>query len=156
MGSQFARFAESIPTGDAIGVEIWPLTQSHSPIPKSLALAIVVKRGSVEHASIVPKGFKELEHGTWNDSRLTNIIRVLPLEADLQVMIFVHQVQEPVQQVPRLDFGHTIDVADVPADGEDTLPSGHWVRAHHRVHGPELAADVLRRAALLVVDLEAG
>jgi hypothetical protein len=46
-------------------------------------------------------------------------------------------------------------VADVPANGEDALPPRHRVRSHDRVHGLEHAADVLGRAALLVVDLEA-
>lgn len=84
-------------------------------------------------------------------STRTDIIRVLPLESNLQIVVVVHQIQEPLQQVLALFLGHAINVRHVSADGENALPPGHRVGSHNGVNGLELAADVFRSAARLVV-----
>jgi hypothetical protein len=71
-------------------------------------------------------------------------------------MVFIHQLQEPAQQLLALLIRHPVDVLHVPADGEDALPPGHGVCAHDGVNGFELRADVFDGASRLVVELEAG
>jgi len=56
-------------------------------------------------------------------------------------VVLVHQLQEPVEQVLGLEVGDAVDMADVPADGEDALPPSDMVGADDRVHGLELAAE---------------
>lgn len=89
------------------------------------------------------------------DRKPTNVVRVVPLEPNLQIVVLVNQVQKPVQQLGTLLLGQTVDVPDVPTDGEDALPTRHRVRPHDRVNGLELGADILWRASWLVVELEA-
>lgn len=86
---------------------------------------------------------------------LTDVVGVLPLQADLQVVVLVHKAQEPVEELLALLIGHAVDVAHVPANGEDALPSGHWVRPDDGVDRPEDLSDVFRGAPRLVVELEA-
>jgi hypothetical protein len=71
-------------------------------------------------------------------------------------MVLVHQVQEPIKQVLGFHFRHSVDVADVAADWENALPSGHRVGPNDGMNGLEHAADVFGGATLLVVKLEAG
>jgi hypothetical protein len=95
----------------------------------------------VEDGTVVPDG---------------NIVGILPLQPDLQIMVLVHQLQEPVQQLLALLLRHAVDVLHMPAHGEDALPPGHGVCAHDGVDGLELGADVFDGAARLVIELEAG
>jgi hypothetical protein len=68
----------------------------------------------------------------------TNVIRVLPLQPNLQVMVLVHQVEEPRQQLLAFLACQAVDVLDVPAHGEDALPPGDWVRAYNGMDGFQL------------------
>jgi hypothetical protein len=95
----------------------------------------------MENAPVVPDG---------------NIIRVLPLEPHLQIVVLVHQLQEPLQQSPALLFRHPVHVLHVAAHGEHALPPRYRVRPHHRMNRFQLAADVFRRAPRLVVQRESG
>lgn len=52
----------------------------------------------------------------------TDVILVLPLEADLQIMILVDQVKEPLQEMITLLLSDTVDMTHVTSDGEDALP----------------------------------
>ena len=81
----------------------------------------------------------------------TNVIRALPLEPDLQVVVLVDQIQEPAKQLGALLLGHAVDVLDVAAHRENGLPAGYRVGADDRVDGLELGANVLGGAAGLVV-----
>lgn len=47
------------PARSALGIEIWALAQSHSPVPEPLAIALVVVRGGVEDAAVIPDGWTE-------------------------------------------------------------------------------------------------
>lgn len=88
--------------------------------------------------------------------RRTNIIRVLPSEADLQVMSVVNEIQEPLQQLLALFISETVDVLNVATDREDALPSSHGVCSHNGVNCLELSAHVLRGSTRLVIQLETG
>jgi hypothetical protein len=99
---------------------------------------------------------KDQHHTTISTAKRTNVVGVLPLEPHLQVVVLVHELQEPVEQVLGLEVGDAVDVANVPANGEHALPPGHGVGANDRVHGLELATNVLGRATLLFVDAKAG
>src|SRR5271155_3145607 len=82
---------------------------------------------------------------------LTNIIRILPLEPNLQVVILVHQFQEPLKNRFALLFGQPIDVSNVTADWEDPLPSSDRICADDWVDGFELASYIFRRSPWLVI-----
>lgn len=84
----------------------------------------------------------------------TDIVGILPLQADLQFGILVHNVKEPSQKLSALLLGDTIDMLDMGADWENTLPPGDGVRAHNGMNGLELGADIGSIAARLVVELE--
>lgn len=60
---------------------------------------------------------------------------VLPLEPDLQVMVLVDKVQEPVEQLCALLLSQAIDVLDVTANREDALPASDRVGADDWVDG---------------------
>jgi hypothetical protein len=82
---------------------------------------------------------------------LTKIIRVPPLEPNLQVVILVHQLQEPLKDRFALQFGQPIDVLNVAADREDTLPPSNRICADDWVDGFELASYIFRRSPWLVI-----
>lgn len=86
--------------------------------------------------------------------QLTNVILVLPFQSDLQIVILVDQVEEPLQEMVALLLRHTIDIPDVASNGEDTLPPSHRVGADNRVDRLEVESDVLRSATRLTVELE--
>lgn len=113
----------------------------------------------MEDTAVIPDGYN-----LWSASELsaagvcparTNIVRVLPFEPDLEVMVLVNQVQEPVEELFAFLLGHVVYVSHVPTDREDALPSSHRVCSDDGVYGPEDGSDVLRRAARLVVELKA-
>ena len=87
---------------------------------------------------------------------LTNVIRVLPLEPDLKVVVFVDNVKEPRQERLALLLCHAVDVTDMAADREDALPPCHRVGTDDGMNGLELCPDVFRGATRLVVELEPG
>jgi len=49
-----------------------------------------------------------------------------------------------------------IDVFNMATNWENAFPSCHWVGSNDWMHGFEFAADILWRATLLFVQLEAG
>ena len=75
--------------------------------------------------------------------RLTQIILVVPLEANLQVMVLGDHTEELIKQVSALTISQTVDVLDMMANSENGLPSSHRISANNRVLGGELAANVL-------------
>lgn len=86
---------------------------------------------------------------------LTDIVGILPLEAHLQVVIAIDQVQEPVKQLFALIFCHAIDVLYMPSNREYALPSRDRIRAHDWMNSLQLLANIFRRAAWFIVQLEA-
>lgn len=88
--------------------------------------------------------------------RRTDIIGVLPPEADLQVMSIVDKIQEPLKQLLALFVSKAVDVLNVATDREDALPSSDGVGSNNGVNGLELSAYVLRCTTRLVIQLEAG
>ncbi len=63
------------------------------------------------------------------------IIAVLPLEADLEIVVVDEQAVEPVEQGLGLFFGDVVDMTDVAADGEDGFPAGGGVSTYNGVDG---------------------
>jgi len=79
----------------------------------------------------------------------------LPLEPDLEVVVLVKKVKEPVEKLLALLLSDAVDVADVTSNGENTLPPSHWVGPHNGMDGLEDGADVLGGTTRLVIELEA-
>lgn len=71
-------------------------------------------------------------------------------------MVLVDQVQKPLEEFCALLLGQTVNVPDMAAHGEDALPPCNRVGTHNGMDRFELAADVLRSAAGLIVELEAS
>lgn len=84
----------------------------------------------------------------------TNVILVLPFQSDLQVVVLVDQIKEPLQEMVALLLRHAIDIPDMASNREDTFPPSHWVGADNRVDCLEVESDVLRSATRLTVELE--
>lgn len=82
------------------------------------------------------------------------VVRLLPAQPYLEIMILHDQLHKPIQKAARFFFRQPVDVLDVVADGEHGLPTGDGVRADDRVHGLEDVADVLGGAAGGGVHLE--
>jgi hypothetical protein len=101
-------------------IEIRLLPDTHSPDTISIALALDVVGRGVEDRPIVPDGY---------------IVAVLPLEADLQIVVVDEQAVEPVEQGFGLFVRDIVDVADVAADREDGLPARGRVGAYDGVDG---------------------
>lgn len=87
--------------------------------------------------------------------RRTDVIGVLPLEPDLEVVVLVKKLKEPVEELLTLLLGDTINVTDVASHRENTLPTGDWVGPHNGMDGLEDGSDVLRCTTRLIVKLEA-
>jgi hypothetical protein len=87
-------------------------------------------------------------------SRLTKIILVVPLEADLEIMVLGDHTEELVEKMGRLVLSQAVDVLDVVADSEDGLPACNWVGADDWVLGREFIADVKWGATRFSVELE--
>ena len=68
---------------------------------------------------------------------------VVPLEADLQIMILSDHTKELIKQVSALTISQTVDVLDMMTNSEEGLPSSDGIGANDRVLCGELAADVL-------------
>lgn len=133
--------SKSLPTTRTQGIEIRPLTQTDSAGPRALAesLVEVIRGRGMVHAAIIPDG---------------QVVRVLPAEADLEVVVLDDELHEPVEEVPRLRLGQPVDALDVVADGEHALPPRHRVRADYRVDRFQHLAYVLGRPARRRVYLE--
>ena len=85
----------------------------------------------------------------------TNVARVLPLEADLKVVVPVDKVKEPSKQLGTLLVSDTIDMLDMAADRENALPPGDRISTHNGMHCLELGPHVFRCTARFVVEGEA-
>lgn len=70
-------------------------------------------------------------------------------------MAIMDKVQEPLSQSVALIFGHSVDVLDVTANREDTLPASDGVGSHNGVNSLEFSANVFGGATRLAVKLKA-
>ena len=75
------------------------------------------------------------------------VVDMLPLEADLEVVVLHNQLDKPVEEVLALLVREAVDALDVVADGEHGLPPRYWVGSNEGVNGLENLADVLGSAA---------
>lgn len=80
-------------------------------------------------------------------SRRTNVVLVVPLEANLQVVVLGDHLTESLEQVVGLLVSQLIDILGEGANGVDALPASDRIGAHNRMHGTELATDVSRMAS---------
>jgi hypothetical protein len=86
---------------------------------------------------------------------LTDVIRMLPLKADLKSMVSRHDLEEPFEKIVALLFGHIVDVADVSSNGENALPACDGVGSDNGVNGFQFTSYILWRSSLRVVEFEA-
>jgi hypothetical protein len=75
--------------------------------------------------------------------------------ANLEIMIFRHQRDEPVKRSLALLLCELVDACHMVAEREDRLPTRDGVGADDRVDGFEYVADILGGAAWLAVELKA-
>ena len=108
------RLLQSLAATLAVRIEIRTLAASHSTIPRSVAETHEVECRAVERAAIVPN---------------RDIINVLPLEANLQIMVIFQQLLEPPKKHVALFFGDTVDELAVLADWIEALPSCYRIRS---------------------------
>jgi hypothetical protein len=85
---------------------------------------------------------------------LTDVVRGLPLESNLQIVVLVDQVYEPIKQVLALFGCEAVDMLHMSAHGEDTLPAGDRVGANDGVNSLELNPNILRSAAGFLIELK--
>lgn len=83
------------------------------------------------------------------------IIRVLPLVADLQIVVIDEQSHEPCEESLTLLLSHVVNLGNVMAECEDGLPARDGVGADDGVDGFEELADILGSTALSSEELEA-
>lgn len=86
-------------------------------------------------------------------TKLTDIVSILPSESDLQIVVILQQSQKPCEQVLALMLSQTIDVSDVTTDGEDTLPARDGVCPDNGMDSLQLCSNVLWSASWFVVEL---
>lgn len=122
------RYSKILAPRGAIGVKVWLLTNPHSPVAVPISQSLEVQSHSVVHTPIIPDG---------------NVIGALPLEPDLQVMVLVQQIQEPLQQMVTLRRCQPVDVSGEATNREDALPAGDWVCANDWVYGLQVFAYIL-------------
>lgn len=110
----------------------------------------------MENTAVVPDccGKSVPDSSLKKEGQRTEVILVLPLQAGLQVVVLVDQVEEPLQEMVALLLCHSVDVPHMPSDGEDALPPGDRVGADDRVDRLEVESDVLWCATGLAVELE--
>jgi hypothetical protein len=65
----------------------------------------------------------------------TEIVGILPAVAHLKVVIFDNETDKPLKKMATFLFSDTVDLLNVCADGEDTLPAGNRVGADDGVLG---------------------
>lgn len=99
-------FPKSLPPASALRVVVRLLTQTDSSAPLALAQPVlknIIGGGRVVNTPVVPNG---------------NIIHILPLEADLQIMVFDDELDEPVKEVLALLIREAMDALDVVSDSK--------------------------------------
>ena len=67
-------------------------------------------------------------------------------------MVLLDDAIETLQQFLALTCGKLIDPLREVADGVDGFPTCHRVCSNHRVHGQQIAADILRVSTSLLID----
>lgn len=101
----------------AICIEVWPLTTPYCSVPSSISKAHEVECRTVEGAPVVPDGY---------------IVDIVPVEADLQIMIVLEQPLEPLKEHITLFFCHIVDELGMLTYWIEGLPSSNRIGAHHR------------------------
>lgn len=96
----------------------------------------------MENTAVVPDRCHqvslELFVGIEIEVQRTDVILVLPLQADLQVVVLVDQVKEPLQEVVALLLRDAVDISHMASNRKDALPPCHRVGAHDWVYCLEL------------------
>lgn len=85
----------------------------------------------------------------------SEIIDIAPLVTNLEVMVLDNELHKPGQEMLGLLLREPIDLLDVRADGENTLPSGHRIGADDRMDRLEELADILGCSSFTAEELEA-
>jgi len=132
------KLTKGLTSAEGAWVIVWLLADTDDAV--SLALALIVIGGSVEDRAVIPDG---------------NVVLV-PLEAHLEIVVAGNQLEEVGLQDVTLAVGDIVDVAssDLSTGGEQALPAGYGICADDRMHGLEVEARVLGRAAIFVDQLE--
>jgi len=116
------RLGKRLPPPRTLGIKIRPFPQTHRPVPSPLPKVFpnVIRRRSMIHAPIIPD---------------SEIVRILPAVAHLQIVVINYQTQKPREKPFALAGGESVDVLYVVAEGEDRFPAGYGVGAYYLERG---------------------
>lgn len=80
---------------------------------------------------------------------------LVPLEADLEVMVLCNQLKEVRLDDFALPFCHSVYPAllNLMPSSKQALPAGHWIRPHNRMRSFEVQARVLWRPTFIFDEL---
>jgi hypothetical protein len=81
---QILHNSQVLATGLAPRIEVWDLAYSNCSVTATRAESLVVTGRCVENTSVVPN---------------SDVIRVVPLEADLKIVAIRDKIMEPLQHV---------------------------------------------------------
>jgi hypothetical protein len=81
-------------------------------------------------------------------------IILVPLEANLQVVIPGDDVDKLFENVIAFSLGNIIDVGNVRTNSKDGFPASNWVGADNRVNSLKFISNVLWCTTLIGVDFE--
>jgi hypothetical protein len=85
---------------------------------------------------------------------LTKVILVVPLEADLEVVVLSDHAEEFSKEVRALTLREAVNVLDVMAEGKDGLPSSDWVGANDWMLGGELGTNIQWRSTGRIIEFK--
>jgi len=86
--------------------------------------------------------------------QLTNIIRVPPSEAHLEVVILIDDIAELVQQFLRLSRVELVYILGEGSQGVNALPTGDWIGRHNGMDGSQLLSSIGRVTPGFSVDID--
>lgn len=73
---------------------------------------------------------------------LTDIIGIVPTEADLEIVILDNQLGEPTLEPVALIGSQSIDLLYMQADGVDAFPTRDRIRTYDRMRRSEIGANI--------------
>ena len=85
---------------------------------------------------------------------LTQIVRILPPQTSLQIMILNDQSHKPSQQMIAFLVRKVIDFSNMVPHSKHTLPPSYWISTDNRMNGLQHFPYIFRRAPRTSVDLK--
>lgn len=84
----------------------------------------------------------------------TKIIRNLPFQPKLKIMIFNNQPNKPIKKMSALFLSQPINRLDMVSNSENALPARNRISANTRADCSQLSPDILRGSSGDTLELE--